>query len=206
MRKTLLALLTCTTILALTACGSSSSSTKKSDSKSKSNTKVEKETEEETEEEKEEFKYIWYDVEFPEDFEQSESEDSKFYSTTDSNKVIKVYVNSNTFENAQQDMQKSIEFWKGEHTDEGTMEAAGLTWYVEKFTWNDDLPSYTYYADVDENSHLEIDMFCIDKDDEITKTFFDTFKTVETDNLYDTSYELKDAANAETSESDEAAE
>jgi len=188
MKKILALLLACVMVFSLTACGGSKD---EAESKADSNTEAQ-ETESTTEEPEEEvFRYVWYDADMPETFEQDETDIATFTNTEDTDQVIKVYVNSNTFKTAEVAKQESIDFWDdGSHTDEGTMEAAGLTWYVEGFTWNDDRASYKYYADVDDNSYLEIDMFCIDRESDIATNFFDSFKTVDTDDLYNTSIEL----------------
>ena len=179
MRKLIVACMVGVMALSLFGCG-----TDKEDSKDNSAKKAET-----TVEESKAPEYGWFDAEVPEGFVAQEDEVGAFRTDDGTDRVFKIYTHSRTFESAEEARQKSIDFWDdNSHKDGGEVTLGNYTWYVEKFDWNSN-DSCIVYTDIDDNTYVEIAFFEMSFESDEVQNFLNSFKTMETDNLYDASVE-----------------
>lgn len=176
MRKLLVLCMAGIMTLSLVACGSD-----KGDSSDKSEAKAEETTE------SSEPNHGWFSADFPEEFVLDENDFGAYRTDDGTERLFKIYAKSNTFGTAEETYKEDLEgdYYK----DGGTVELGGRTWYVLKFDWNKG-ESCKVYADVDDNSYVEITFFEMSIDDEVVQTLLETFEPMETDNLYEDSISI----------------
>lgn len=128
----------------------------------------------------------FYSAEMPEGFVTDEWEVQFEREAADGNEeIILVEVRSGDAETA---IQESLDYWGDDHQRADDITHNGITWKVETFTWNDDLPSCMLYTDTEDGNYIEITAFLMAYDNEELVAMLDTFSFEE--GAYDKSYEF----------------
>lgn len=123
----------------------------------------------------------WFKANLPEGFEVANDYESEFDADIDgSTSKAKIQIDLNWNTTAEQEKAKRLSY-ADRYTDEKDIKAGDLTWKVVGFTWNDNLPSAFFYADVpgQEGFVAEITVFCRGADDEEILAFLESVEFVD---------------------------
>ena len=136
----------------------------------------------------------FYSANIPEGFNVNE-EENEFRKDSEAHpgyeEIIKVYV---SYGDAEQEITRSIDYWKDNSSPHQRIEDVtygDITWKVETFTWNDGVPSCTFYTNTEDGNYIEVTCFLLAHDSEEVVSMMESFTFEE--GAYDKNREFVDS-------------
>ncbi len=174
MKKVLGALLVVIMLFSFSACGDS-----KDEEKSGTD---EKKVEKEAKDSKDGLKYGFYETEIPKGYKEKDENSYKdtYWIDESQSPKRKIQILASSFNKTAEEEAASSLDYDDRKTAGEDVEFAGYTWKVVNFKWDDDLPSATYYADINGRC-VEVNMFCLTAEEDAGKTFMENLKFVDGD-------------------------
>lgn len=126
-------------------------------------------------------KFEWYEAKVPSGFtdaKESGKEGQKFVNDADKDQIIKVYKNTKTSSKPDAAAAKAdrISMDPEKYKDKGQIKMGNYTWEAVGYTWNGNKASLMLFTDGDDKNIVQLDFFCMDENNDNTKTFAESFK------------------------------
>jgi hypothetical protein len=117
----------------------------------------------------------YYSADIPDSFTVNEYESEFARDSADhpgSTDKIKVMIVTG---DAEEEINGSIDFWGGSHQRVDDVTYGDITWKVETFTWDDQTPSCSFYADVDDTHYVNVTFYMLGVDSEEVTSVMESF-------------------------------